>query len=241
MVLTPTFDRATVIDLLTDLKATSGASVVAMLDSAGTVRAVVGAPEMEQLDLGSSSLVREALAKPSAQLWAFANQIGVLAATPVRLDGQVRALFMLGYAMDDAALQDIEQSLGATGAAFVGDAIVASANKDPAIERALRVAAELPPGTYRIVEEDFLASSSRMGDSAVTARASWLVPLRRHTGELSLTRALSWLPALLVGLVLALMTLLVLNQSRARQFPGNGASGNPADRQGVRRYEIEPD
>ena len=35
MVLTPTFDRATVMDLLTDLKATSGATMVALLDAAG--------------------------------------------------------------------------------------------------------------------------------------------------------------------------------------------------------------
>src|SRR5690606_2807745 len=126
MVLTPTFDRATVVDLLTDLESTSGASVVAMLDSDGTVRAVVGAPEMDQLDLGTSSLVRSALEKPSAQLWAFANEVGVLAATAVRLDNQVRAMFMMGFELEDSVLQDIERTIGATGAVFVGDQLVAS-------------------------------------------------------------------------------------------------------------------
>src|SRR5688572_24946012 len=106
MVLTPTFDQATVLDLLTDLKATSEASVVAMLDSGGVVRAVTGAPEMDQLDLGTSSLVQNALEKPAAQLWAFADKVVVLAATPVRLDNQVRALFMMGFEIDDAWLQD---------------------------------------------------------------------------------------------------------------------------------------
>jgi hypothetical protein len=215
MVLTP-FDQATVLDLLTDLKRTLGASVVAMLDSGGTVRAVVGAPEMDQLELGTSSLVKDALQEPSARLWAFANKVGVLSATPVRLDNKVRALFMLGFEIDDALFEGIETTLGATGAVFVGDGMVASATKDPELERALRAAAELPPGTYHVAGK-FLAMSSRMSDTAVAATVAWLVPLYRHADEVSLTRALSWLPAALVGLLLVFMLGLLLSQSRAGQ------------------------
>lgn len=217
MVLTPNFDRATVVDLLTDLKATSGASVVALLDSNGTVRAVVGAPEMEQLDLGTSSLVREALDKPSAQLWAFANEVGVLSATPVRLDNQVRALFMMGFEIEDATLHEIQQTLGAIGAVFVGDQIVASASKEPGVERALRAAAELEPGDYHIVADTFLASNAPLRGAAVAASVAWLVPRYRHADAVTLTRALSWLPALLVGIVLAVFIGLALSQSRAGQ------------------------
>jgi hypothetical protein len=217
MVLTPNFDRATVLDLLTDIKATSRASVVAILDSGGTVRAVVGAPEMDQLDFGTSSLVQKAFERPSAQPWVFANKVGVLSATPIRLDNQVRALFMMGFEIDGALLEDIERALGATGAVFVGDAIVASATQDPEIERALRSAAELPPGTYQIVAGTFLATSSRMSDSAAAATVAWLVPLNRHADELRLTRLMSWLPSVLFGLVLAFMIVLVVSQSRAGQ------------------------
>jgi hypothetical protein len=221
MILTPTFDRATAVDLLTDLKTTSTASVVAILDSGGTVRAVVGAPEMDQLDLGTSSLIQNALEKPSAQLWAFAKEVGVLSATPVRLDKQVRAVFMMGFEIKDALLADIERALGATGAVFVGDEMVASASDNPEVERALRSAAELPPGTYHVVAGRFLAMSSPLRDSAVAASVAWLVPLSRHTDEVTLTRALSWLPAVLFGLVLAFMIGLVLSQSRAGQSLGN--------------------
>jgi hypothetical protein len=214
MVLTPTFDQATVVDLLTDLKATSGATVLAILDGAGRVRAVVGAPEMDQLDLGTSSLVRGALQKSSAQLWAFASKVGVLSATPVLLDGQVRALFMMGFELDDAVFEDIQRALGTTGAIFVGDEVVASATKDPEVTRALRSAAELQPGTYRVVSDGFLAGSSLLSDSAVSAKVAWLVPLSRNANEMTLTRALSWAPAALVGLVLALMIGLALSQAR---------------------------
>jgi hypothetical protein len=221
MVLTPTFDRATVVDLLADLKATSGASVVAMLDGDGTVRAVVGAPEMDQLDLGTSSLVRGALDKPSAQLWAFANEVGVLSATAVRLDNQVRAIFMMGFELEDAVLQNIERTIGATGAVFVGDQLVASASKAPEIEQALRSAAALPPGRYRVVADTFLASSAPLSESAVAATVAWLVPRYRQADGVTLTRAMAWVPAVLVGLLLALMIGLARSQSRAGQPLGN--------------------
>ncbi|MEY4547509.1 MAG: hypothetical protein RL685_3704 [Pseudomonadota bacterium] len=217
MVLTPTFDRATALDLLADLRATSGASLVAMLDGTGVVRAVVGAPEMDQLDLGTSALVKEALEKPAARLWAFANEVGVLAAAPVRLDQRVQALFMLGFALDDAVLEDIQRALGATGAVFVGEGIVASATKDQGLERALRAAAELPPGAYQIVDEKFLASSSSWSGSAVAARVAWLLPLHRHAEDVSLMTGLAWLPVVLVGLVLGFMIGLVWSQARASE------------------------
>lgn len=214
MVLTPTFDQATVLDLLTDLKATSGATMLAVLDSAGTVRAVVGAPEMDQLGLGTSSLVRDALEKPSAQLWAFGNEVGVLSTAAVRLDGQVRALFMMGFAMDDAVLESIQRTLGVTGAVFVGDGIVASATQDPAMTELLRTAAGVQPGTYRRLAGAYVASSSALSDSAVAAKAAWIVPLAGDADQVKLTRGLSWLLAALAGLGLSLVLGLALRKSR---------------------------
>lgn len=219
MVLTPTFDRATVVDLLTDLKATSGASVAAMLDGSGVVRAVVGAPEMDQLDLGSSSLVKEAMERPAAGLWAFANEVGVLAAAAVRLDQQVHALFMLGFALEDALLQDIQQALGVTAAVFVGDGIVASASKDPEVERALRLAVELPPGAHQVVADEFVGSSSRLSGAAAAARVAWLLPLKDGSQADPLARVLPWLPALLVALVVGLMLALELSRPRQTLHP----------------------
>ncbi|HEU4580557.1 MAG TPA: cache domain-containing protein [Polyangiaceae bacterium] len=216
MVLTPTFDRATVLDLLEDLKATSGASVVGLLDAGGTVRAVVGAPEMDQLDLGSSSLVHDALEKPVARAGIFANHIGVLSAAPVRLDKQVRALFLMAFELDGAVLEGIERDLGVSGAVFVGDTVVASAPSNAEQQQQLRSAAELPGGTYQILGAQ-LASSSRIEDLATTS-VGWVVSRYRHESDASLTRALAWLPAVLVGLVLASLLGLLLSQPRAGEL-----------------------
>ncbi|HTV17893.1 MAG TPA: cache domain-containing protein [Polyangiaceae bacterium] len=214
MVLTPDFDRATVLDLLTDLQATSGATMVALLDSDGVVRGVVGAPEMDQLNLGTSSLIENAIEKPSAQLWAFANKVGVLSASPVRLDHQVRALFMLGVALEDELLDDIEHTLGTTGAVFVGDQVAASANRDPTIEQALRSALELPASKYGVIADRFLALNTRLGDAPIAASVAWLVPRYRQSDAVTLTRTLSWLPVALVGLLLALSIALGRGQAQ---------------------------
>lgn len=219
MVLTPTFDRATALDLLGDLEATAGASVVAMLDSTGVVRAVVGAPEMDQLDLGTSSLVKQALERPAAQLWAFGDEAGVLAAAPVVLDQRVHALFLLGFALEDTVLEDIQRTLGAVGAVFVGERMVAAASKDPELERALRSAAELAPGDHRIIGERFLGSSSALSGGAVAAKVAWLVPLHRHAEELASAQRLYWVPAALAALVLALTIWLALSRTQVAQAP----------------------
>jgi hypothetical protein len=190
--------------------------VVGLLDAGGTVRAVVGAPEMDQLDLGSSSLVQGALEKPLAQAGVFAHHIGVLSAAPVRLDKQVRAVFLMGFELDGAVLEGIERDLGVSGAVFVGDTVVASAPSNAEQQQLLRSAAELPAGSYQILDAQ-LASSSRIADLA-SASVGWMVPRYRHGGDASLTRALAWLPAMLVGLLLASLLGLMLSQSRAGEL-----------------------
>lgn len=95
----------------------------------------------------------------------------------------------------------------------MGDSVTASATKDPELERALRAAADLPPGSYRMVADSFLAMSAPINDSAVAATVAWLVPLYRHADEVTLMRALSWLPTVLV--VLLLLIGFVMSRSRA--------------------------
>jgi hypothetical protein len=199
MVITPTFDRATVLDVLNDLEATTSASVMALLDDAGRVRAVVGAPELDRLDLGASSLVQQSLEAPSSQVWAFDNGVGVLAVSPVRVEDRVLAFFMMGIQLQDAVLQRLEQTLGTTGAVFLGERMVASARREPEIEQALRAAAAQPLASPRIVAGKFLASTAPLHESV--ANVAWLVPSYAQTEGVALTRVLVWLPAALVGLM----------------------------------------
>jgi len=193
---------------------------------------VVGAPELDQLNLGTSSLVRSGLDRPSTQLWAFGDEVGVLSAAAVRLDSQVRAIFMLGYEIEDAVLQNIERSIGATGALFVGDRIVASASEAPNVELALRSAAALPPGKYRVAGGTYLAASAPLRDSAVSATSVWLVPHHHRADEVRLARTLAWAPAGLLGLLLAFLVALWRSHLR----PGSSSHAIP----GGQRWPAAP-
>src|SRR6185312_1877884 len=59
-VLAPKFDEATVQDVLEDLRKSSGASLLAVLDATGKVQAVTGAVGLKQVDLSGSTAVRAA-------------------------------------------------------------------------------------------------------------------------------------------------------------------------------------
>ena len=201
MVLTPTFDQATVLDVLSDLRTTSKAGLLAVLDAGGSVRSVVGAPELDRLDLGGSALVEQSLDAPSSQVWAFADGAFVLAVSPVRADDRVLAFFMMGISLDDAVLQNIERSLGTAGAVFVGERMVAAARRDAETERALRAAAARPLSGSVVANVAWLAPSDR---DAEDRDAEDLQSEDRAADDLLLTRALLWLPAILVGLVLGL-------------------------------------
>lgn len=217
MVMTPTFDAATARDLLADIKASSNASVIAILDAGGAVQAVVGAPELKQVNLGTSALVKAAGERPAARVWAFGEKVGVLAAAPVRLGDQVRALFLIGFQIDDALLSGIERTLGATGAIFVGDQRVASSSSDEETAAALAAAGKIPAGRRQVVAGRFLGGSSRLSKASESASVAWLVPLERQGEQARIARAVAWLPAALAGLMLALVFGLASSQSRRRR------------------------
>lgn len=215
MVLTPDFDQATAIDLLTDIKSTARASVVAVLDSSGTVRSVIGAAELNQVNLGTSSLFKAALEQSTSQVWVFGNKAGVLAAAPVALGRQVRAVFLMGFAIESELLAKIDDTLGTSSAIFVGGGQVAASRAQPNLTEALASAAELAGKQYRVLENKYLAGSSQLGDLGSAPRVAWLAPLHRHSRPLALVRGLTALSAVFAGLMLAIVMGLAWGRSRA--------------------------
>src|SRR5207302_4148845 len=63
-VLAPKFDQATVQDVLEDLRKSSGATLLAVLDASGKVQAVTGAVSLREVDLSGSTAVRAAFERP---------------------------------------------------------------------------------------------------------------------------------------------------------------------------------
>lgn len=208
--LTPRFDENTVRDVLDDIKKSSGASMLAVLDAGGKVRAVAGAQGLRELDLGSSPVVKTAQERPSTVVWAFPERVLVVGVTPVRSADQVAALLVIGFEVGEQLFGSIQAAVGVAGALLIGDRIVASSDSTPGMMQAFRAAREIDGDREQIVRADreYVARVSRTSDSAAAGKVVWMLPRYRDTGRVGILRFMNWTPAVLAALTFGLVLLL---------------------------------
>jgi hypothetical protein len=207
-VMAASFDEATVRDVLQDLQGVAGASMMAVLDVSGKVRAVAGAVSLRDLDLGSSPVVKLARDRPSSDLWTVPDRALVVGMAPVRPAGQTLALLAIGFDVGAPILHGVQAALGADGAVLVADHVAASTTTDEVKLQVLRTVGALESGQEARLGGDpgYLARSAPLGRSAAAAKVAWLVARVSGSGSLPADlRLLGWLPAGLVGLTFALL------------------------------------
>jgi Double sensory domain of two-component sensor kinase len=214
--LTPKFDENTVRDVLEDIKKSSGASMLAVLDATGKVRAVAGAQGLRELDLGSSPVVKLAQERPSTVVWAFPERVLVVGVAPVRSSDQVAALLVMGFEVGEQLFGAIQSAVGVAGALLIGDRVVASSDNTPAMMEAFRAARELEGDKEQLIRTDreYIARVNRTSDSAAAGKVVWILPRFRETGRVTLLRFINWTPAVLSALTFILV--LVLGRRGAR-------------------------
>jgi hypothetical protein len=218
-VLAPTFDEATVQDVIDDLRKVSGATLLAVLDANGKAQAVSGTAALRQADLGASPAVKAAFARASSDVWTLPDQVQLIGLAPVRSGDQSPALLVKGLPLDKSQLTAIESTLGVAGAVFIGEKIVATTATTPDLEEAFRTASRLSAGIERITTArgSFVVRVTRTGPAATAARVAWLIPFRHHVAGVHTLVLLTWAPLVLGAL---LFILLITNVRRT-----NG--GNP--------------
>jgi hypothetical protein len=196
----PTFDEATVRDLLDDLKTTSGAALLAVLDPSGKVRAVTGVVALHELELGSSPVVKTARERPNADVWSFPDRVLVMGVAPVRAADRTVALLAIGYEIGGPVLAGVKQALGVEGGLVIGERVAASSTTDPALLGTLRTAAALPEQRDHLLDtpRPLVARVTRASPAASAAKVVWLVS-HRHAHERAVQlQLLGWLPVVLV-------------------------------------------
>jgi hypothetical protein len=208
-VLAPVFDETTVKDVLEDLRRSSGANAMAVLDGGGKVRAVTGADGLVGVNLGSSSVFRAALERPATDVWTLPDQVRIIAISRIRSGEQVPALLVKGMTLGEAQLGAVQRTLGVAGAVFIGDRMTASSTNDPGWNEAFRVASRIPDEGVRFVESGpgYLGRLTRTSSAATAGRVVWLV---RHHHQIERVRVLSvlvWAPVLFGGLLLLLVAM----------------------------------
>jgi hypothetical protein len=218
-VLAPKFDEATVQDVLEDLRRSSGASLLAVLDGSGKVQAVTGAVGLRQVDLSGSSAVKTAFQRPTSDIWTLPDQVQVIGLAPIQSGDQTPALLVKGLPLAKSQLATVETALGVSGAVFIGDRIASSSSQNPALEEAFRSAGRLADGSDELTVggRSYRVKIGRAGEGATAARLTWLVPHHHAFDRARLLLLLVWCPIPLGAL---LLLLLLVNSRRT-----NG--GNP--------------
>ena len=200
-------DEATLRDVLKDLMATSGAGLMAVLDVNGKVRAVTGVEGLRDVDLGSSSVVKAAVQRPSAYIWTFPQQVLAVGVAPIRTQDQVNAFLVMGFDAAKASLGAIHSSLGVSTAVLLGDKVVASGTDDAAALEALRAAAAGEGDKDLVVrggDQPFFAHASRVNESVAAAKVAWVIPQRHEAQRLYPLNLAIWTPSVAAALILAL-------------------------------------
>jgi len=212
-VLAPKFDEATVQDVLEDLRKSSGATLLAVLDGSGRVQAVSGAVGLRQVDLSASAAVKGAFQHPTSDIWTLPDQVQVIGLAPIRSGDQTPALLVKGLALAGSQLATVETALGVSGAVFIGDRIASSSSQNAALDEAFRSAGRLADGSDELAVggRSYRVKIGRAGEGATAARLAWLVPHRRPFDSARLLLFLVWCPIPLGAL---LLLLLLINSRR---------------------------
>src|SRR5262245_17550049 len=167
-VLAPKFDEATVQDILEDLRKSSGATLLAVVDAAGKVIAVAGAVGLREVNLGASPAVKSGFDHPTSDVWTLPDQVQVVGVAPIRSGDQTPALLVKGLSLGRTQLATVGSSLGVTGALFIGDRVAARSSDAGDLEEALRAAGRMVDGTEPVTAgaRSFLARVARTGEGA---------------------------------------------------------------------------
>ena len=206
-VLAPKFDEGTVQDVLEDIRKSSGATLLAVLDASGKVQAVAGAVGLKEVSLGASSAVKAAFERPTSDIWTLPDQVQVVGLAPIRSGDQTPALLVKGLSLGKSQLATVETALGVSGAVFIGERIAAQSAQTPQLDEAFRAAGQLADGTAQVNtgERSHIVRLARAGDGATAARIAWLVPQHHHAERARLLLLMVWCPVALGALMLLIL------------------------------------
>ena len=213
-VLAPKFDEATVQDILEDLRKSSGASLLAVVDAGGKVTAVVGATGLREVDLGGSPAVKAGFERPTSDVWTLPDQVQVVGLAPIRSGDQTPALLVKGLSLGRSQLATVATSLGVAGALFIGDRVTATSADARDTDEPLRAAGRMADGTEQVSAggRSHLVRVERTGGGATAARLAWLVPQHHQFERARSVLFLIWCSVPLC----ALMFLILIVNARRR-------------------------
>lgn len=167
-------DRLTVSDLLQDLQKLDPQALFAVLNPEGRVIAALGAPNMEGLDLSTSSVVKAALNQDTAAhgVWVVNERVVELAASAVRVGDRRAGLLVVGVHLEDDAL---------AAAAEAANVILVLLLQERAVWTSAPVAESVwraePTRSLEVSDASRYLVAASGGDDRLFLLLTWAVPL----------------------------------------------------------------
>jgi hypothetical protein len=180
---------------------------MAVLVVNGKVRAVTGVEGLRDVDLGSSTVVKAALQRPSAYIWTFPQQVLAVGVAPIRTQDQVNAFLVMGFEAAKTGLSALHGSLSVSAAVLLGDKLVVSGTDDAAALDAIRSGSASEPDKDAVVsggEQPFSTRVSRIVESVSAAKVVWAIPQHHDAQRIYPLKLAIWTPSLAAALILAL-------------------------------------
>lgn len=167
---TPGIDAATLRDLLDDVRASSGAGLLALLTPAGVVTAASGEQKLEGIDLSTSEVVKRLLGGEdmAGGSWTYGTSAMNIGAARVRLGPRLAGVLLVGNAVPAETFTAIEAALSVHGALVIGREVSAASASAPPSPVVARLLANSTDADYAFIVRDLAAGAA--------ARVVWLVP-----------------------------------------------------------------
>lgn len=167
---TPDIDAATLRDLLDDVRASSGAGLLAILAPEGVVRAASGDQALEGMDLSSAQVVARLLNGDDAAggTWTYGKSAMNVGAARVRLGPLLAGVLLIGHTIPAETFTTIESAVAVHGALVIGQDVAVRSQHAPDAERVRAVLGGASDSTYAHATRDLSVGSA--------ARILWLVP-----------------------------------------------------------------
>jgi hypothetical protein len=209
-VITPSFDEATVRDVLEDLRTASQSTGLAVLDSGGKPLAVSGIAALKGVDLSSSAAVRIAQDRATVDVWTVGQQVLVVALAPVRNRREVPALLLVANELPAAALTGIAKAHRVSAALVVAEKLAMRTPGDAEPEALQAAVAQAgAAGEVTIADQVYRYRTSVTGDAATAAQVLWLSSNHHLVAAAGPVRSLVWMPVVMAGLLWLLMVTVV--------------------------------
>ncbi|HEY0136822.1 MAG TPA: SpoIIE family protein phosphatase [Nannocystis sp.] len=204
---TSDIDRATIVDVATEMQKAGGADLFLLTDGAGRLIVDTAEPNTQNVELGELPLVRAALADGDAGgVWTQAQRVFQVHARRLAFGDEVVGALVLGHRLDERVIRTVQRQTG-SGVVLVLDGVaVDHALADPALAAAVApLASELGDGVHErtLLDDRYLVRRARLPGYAGD-RALGVVFIESLDDALATSRALTRWISVLAALALVL-------------------------------------